>query len=135
MQLDYNKFGWDAFSAHVIELVEKKSSDARQKLVQVEADYIKSTNAFYNSDFRAAKKQDQAYGAAKIRLSKDGIYSLVGNERLIKKIADQQQVCLRTLEKWIIENSDNLTKAGILNMLHQETGIPISELLTEKAEA
>lgn len=34
-----------------------------------------------------------------------------------------------TVERWMRENSDTLTKASILELITQETGIPQSELL------
>lgn len=135
MQLDFNNYGWSAFSIHIIDTVEKKNKDARNMLKEMEISLIKSTNPFYNTDFRASAKGEQNYGAAKILLSKEGAYALLGNRPLLKMIAIEQGIGVRILEKWVIEKSDNLTKASILNLIHKETGIPMADLLTEKLTA
>lgn len=68
-------------------------------------------------------------------LSEKAMRALKDNLRLRNMITVQEECHYTTVERWMRENNDNLTKASILNLIHNETGIPISELLSEKAEA
>lgn len=64
-------------------------------------------------------------------LSDRAITEVRGNTRLKNLIAAEAECHFSTIDRWVKDNSDNLTKASILNLIHKETGIPISELLTE----
>lgn len=68
-------------------------------------------------------------------LSKKAHDSIKDNLRIRNLMAAAVECHYTTIERWIKENSENLTRASILNLIHNETGIPISELLSEKAEA
>lgn len=66
-----------------------------------------------------------------MKLSKKGISALVGNHRLTYLIAAELECHITTIQRWIEREDDNLTKAAVLNIINRETGIPMSELLTE----
>lgn len=70
-----------------------------------------------------------------MNLSPKGIQALENNHRLRYLLAAELEVHIISIERWIARNDDNLTKAAVLNIIHKETGIPISELLQEKQPA
>lgn len=70
-----------------------------------------------------------------MNLSDKAITEVRANTRLKNLIAAEVEVHFSTIDRWVKDNSDNLTKASILNLIHRETGIPMADLLTEKLTA
>lgn len=69
-----------------------------------------------------------------MKLSKIAILALKGMGQDIKeKIADAAGVSTATVYAWIADNRDNssLTKASVVNLIHNETGLTQDQILEE----
>jgi hypothetical protein len=66
-----------------------------------------------------------------MKLTKIGILALQGSSSLRQRIADLEGKTIQTVNRWIRECDDNLTKAGPLSLIKQETGLTDEHLLEE----
>ncbi len=67
-----------------------------------------------------------------MRLSKLAIVALRGSgKEFIGRIAQRFDVTIRTVNRWISENDDTLTKADMLQMIREEFGLEDSQILEE----
>ena len=64
-----------------------------------------------------------------MKLKKIGILALQGSSSLRQRIADMEGKTIQTINRWIREGDDNLTKAGPLSLIKQETGLGNEDLL------
>ena len=70
-----------------------------------------------------------------MKLSKIAILALRGcGKDFRSQLADKCGVSLRTINRWITNNDDNLTKADALQMIRFETGLQDHEILEEVVE-
>lgn len=56
-----------------------------------------------------------------------------GNTDLRRKIKTSLDISEQTLQRYITENSDDLTKAACLRVIREDLGIPDSEILEEES--
>lgn len=63
-----------------------------------------------------------------MKLSKLG-YLLLRDRKMKQLVADVAGVTLNTVYAWVKTDSDNLTKAGILEAISRETGVTREQLL------
>lgn len=68
-----------------------------------------------------------------MKLSKLGYLALRDRE-LKQKVAETMGVTENTIYRWIKIQSDNLTKAGVLEVISTETGLHIDQLLETKVQ-
>jgi hypothetical protein len=68
-----------------------------------------------------------------MKLTKIAILALRGFDRGIKgRIAEAAGgVTVSTLNRWIADNDDNLTKAAVVKIIGKETGLTDQEILEE----
>jgi len=65
-----------------------------------------------------------------MKLSKVTIMALKGSEPDFKrKLADTLGITVRTLNRYIAENDDTLTKASSMELIRQHTGLSDTEIL------
>jgi transposase len=64
-----------------------------------------------------------------MKLSKVALLVLKGSKDLKERIAAMMGVKLVTVYSWVQKNDDNLTKAAVLQMISEETGLQESDLL------
>lgn len=70
-----------------------------------------------------------------MRLSKLSLLALKGTGKEFKdRLADKCGVAPGTLNRWIRDNDDNLTKADPLQMIREETGLDDSQILEPEEE-
>lgn len=71
-----------------------------------------------------------------MKLSKSAILALKGTGKATKeRIAEAAKVDPSTVYRWINDNNDNLTKAALLPIIREETGLIDSEILeSEESE-
>lgn len=68
-----------------------------------------------------------------MKLSKLAIVALRGSGiDFIGRIAAKRGVTIRTVNRWIRENDDTLTKAETLQMIREEFGLDNSQILEEE---
>lgn len=69
-----------------------------------------------------------------MKLTKIAILALRGFDRGIKGQIAQAAggVTISTVNRWIVENDDNLTKAAVIKIIGKETGLSDSEILEEE---
>lgn len=66
-----------------------------------------------------------------MKLSIAAILALRGSDRKSKeKLADSLGVSVSTVNRYLAENDDNLTKAAALQVIRGITGLPDQEILT-----
>lgn len=66
-----------------------------------------------------------------MRLTKTAIKQLRLNMRLRNRLALDLDKSPATINRWIADNDDSLTKAAVLRVIREETGMEDSELLEE----
>ncbi len=64
-----------------------------------------------------------------MKLSKAALMILRGSKDLKERIAGAMEVKLGTVYKWVQSNDDNLTKATVLHILSEESGLNDEDLL------
>lgn len=64
-------------------------------------------------------------------LSKKALKALNENKKIVRLICIEVDRHETTLEKWIEENDENLTRAGVLKIIREETGLTDEEILME----
>lgn len=70
-----------------------------------------------------------------MKLTKAAILALRGTPKASKdRIAAVAKVEPSTVYRWISENNDNLTKAAILPVISEETGLAETEILEKESE-
>ena len=70
-----------------------------------------------------------------MKLSKLAIMALRGSGKEFRyRLAERCAVSPRTINRWINNNDDNLTKADSLIMIREETGLEDSQILEEVTE-
>jgi hypothetical protein len=68
-----------------------------------------------------------------MQLSNIALLALRGSEKAVKqKIADATGASIDAVYRWIRDNDDNLTKAAVLKVIREETGLTDSEILEEE---
>lgn len=71
-----------------------------------------------------------------MKLSKIALLAIKGTDKDFKdRLAEKCGVSPRTLNRWISDNDDNLTKADPLQMISEETGLDQSQILEEDTVA
>jgi hypothetical protein len=67
-----------------------------------------------------------------MRLTKVAILALKGlDKKARERIAETANRDISTLNRWIADNDDNLTKAAISGSISKEIGLPVEEILEE----
>ncbi len=66
-----------------------------------------------------------------MKLQNKAIQELKDNMRLRNRLAFDLNKSPATINRWIIDNDDNLTKAAVLEIIRQETGMVDSQILEE----
>lgn len=66
-----------------------------------------------------------------MELTKKALSAITENMKLRNRILIETEVHFTTLHRWVESNSDNLTKASILQIIREETGLTDDEILTE----
>lgn len=66
-----------------------------------------------------------------MRLTNKAIQELRSNMRLRNRLALELDKSHSTLNRWISDNDDNLTKAAALVIIREETGLDDSQILEE----
>ena len=69
-----------------------------------------------------------------MRLTKIGILALKGSPELRRRIMEMEEVTPQAVNRWIQNNDDCLTKAGIMKMIKDETGLTDDQLLQDVAQ-
>lgn len=70
-----------------------------------------------------------------MRLTQIAILALRGSDRSVKqKIAEEIGVTEAAIYKFIQSNSDNLTKAAVIKIIREITGLEDSQILEETAD-
>jgi hypothetical protein len=70
-----------------------------------------------------------------MRLSKIAILAVKGTDTEFRgRMAEKCNVSINTINRWIRENDDNLTKADPLQMIREETGLSDQEILEEEVK-
>lgn len=70
-----------------------------------------------------------------MKLSKAAILALKGTDKAAKdRIAKAAGVEPSTVYRWISKNDDSLTKAAILPVISEETGLDQSQILEEEVK-
>lgn len=64
-----------------------------------------------------------------MKLTSIAIEAIKKDSRLKALLALQEGNSIYTIERWISENSDNLTKAAVLQTIKKETGLTDAEIL------
>ena len=64
-------------------------------------------------------------------LSKIALLSLKGSKHMRCQIADSEACSLETVNRWIRQNNSMLTKASILAIIRQETGLTVEQILED----
>ncbi len=64
-----------------------------------------------------------------MRLSKITLMALKGNPEFRKKLAENLRVTDRTINRYILNNDDSLTKASALQLIREETGLEDNQIL------
>jgi hypothetical protein len=62
------------------------------------------------------------------------VAAIRGVPGLMQKIADLEGVTLRTVQKWIQFGDSSITKANIIKLIKDETGLTDDQILEEVAE-
>lgn len=70
-----------------------------------------------------------------MKLSRIGVAALRGVPGLMQKIADQEGVNIRTVQRWVKYDNDPLTKAAILKTIKDETGLTDEQLLETELQS
>lgn len=70
-----------------------------------------------------------------MELTKKCLDLIEGNSRIRNLIALDQECSESAVRRWIKENTDDLTKASILKIIREETGLTDAEILTESVPA
>lgn len=69
-----------------------------------------------------------------MKLTNIAILALRGLGHGVKeKIASGLGVTVSTINRWIVNNDDNLTKAAVIKVIQEETGLTQDEILEEVA--
>lgn len=67
-----------------------------------------------------------------MRLSKIAILAIRGTDKEFKdRLAEKCNVTRRTLDRWVSDNDDSLTKAEPLQLIREETGLADDQILEE----
>jgi transcriptional regulator with XRE-family HTH domain len=69
-----------------------------------------------------------------MKLHKHVILAIRGHKDLKKQIAKAADVTEATVYTWLKDNSDNLTKASILEIISKELELPVEQLLLNVEE-
>jgi hypothetical protein len=70
-----------------------------------------------------------------MKLSKIALLALRGTGKEFKdRLAEKCDVTRRTLDRWIADNDDSLTKAEPLQLIREETGLKDDQILQQDAE-
>lgn len=69
-----------------------------------------------------------------MKLSKLAILAIRGSKDLREKIAAEMKASLGTVNRWVADNDDNLTKAAALKVIREELELTDSELLEEEED-
>lgn len=67
-----------------------------------------------------------------MKLTKIAILAIKGLDDFVKKVAVDQVVSKQTVYRWIADNDDTLTKASILKIIRQETGLTDEQILEKE---
>lgn len=68
-----------------------------------------------------------------MRLTRAGLLIIKGfSGEQKEKLASVAGVGIKTLYRWLEENNDGLTKAGVVRMIRQESGLPEEEILEDE---
>lgn len=70
-----------------------------------------------------------------MKLTKIGLMALRGSKDLREKIAELEGTTVKTVNRWVRENSGSLTKAAVLEAIKAETQLTDQLLLERVAEA
>jgi transposase len=70
----------------------------------------------------------------KMKLRKIGIMALQASTKMRNRIAELEKVTPQTINRWVRDNDDMLTKAATLSILREETGLTDEQLLEQVAE-
>lgn len=65
-------------------------------------------------------------------LSGKAIEEVKKNTRLKTRLALAMDVSVYTIDRWLKDNSDDLTKAASLQVIKEETGLDDSEILEDR---
>lgn len=68
-----------------------------------------------------------------MRLSELGITILRGSEKIRERLRASFDITSTTVNRWVRENDDNLTKAAALSIIREETGLSDSEILENES--
>lgn len=69
-----------------------------------------------------------------MKLSGKAITTIRNNTELKTKLALAMKCSVYTIDRWIRDNSDDLTKAAALAVIREETGLTDSEILMDSEE-
>lgn len=69
-----------------------------------------------------------------MKLTPIGIAALRGIPGLMQKIADSEGVTLRTVQRWVADHNDPLTKAATVKIIKEATGLTEEQILEESAK-
>lgn len=64
-----------------------------------------------------------------MKLTKIAILAIKGSKDFVLKASEDQGVAKQTVYRWIAENDDTLTKASILKIIREETGLTDEQIL------
>lgn len=70
-----------------------------------------------------------------MKLSELGIVVLRGSDKIKERLMETFGITINTVNRWIRENNDNLTKASALFIIREETGLSDSEILETESTA
>lgn len=66
-----------------------------------------------------------------MKLTNKALQEIKASKRLKNRLALDLDISPSTLNRWIADNDDNLTKAAALQIIREETGLSDSEILEE----
>lgn len=64
-----------------------------------------------------------------MRLSHLGLTVIRGSQNIKSRFMESFGITIDTVNRWVRENHDNLTKAAALQIIREETGLSDSEIL------
>lgn len=66
-----------------------------------------------------------------MKLSKIVLLAMKGSKELRDQLATELDVSITTVNRWVADNDDNLTKAAALQIIREKTGLEDSQILEE----
>lgn len=66
-----------------------------------------------------------------MKLSDKAIEKIRANKRLRNRLALDLDISPSTLNRWIADNDDNLTKAAAMRIIREETGLKDNQILVD----